>query len=486
MLLSCCFSPRAKEPEYSKPGSSPQRSQPQVITQPEAPVLSRNSNNVKGILTAAFNRVSLSKPDDQHQNSTGAQSQHEPLLQLLPVLTSLEGGWWDQLERAVAAAAQHLAATHACIFLISGDATYAAPLALIGPPAPPLSVGVPLPLPPLPSGPATSSPGATAATAAAAAGRNTPGPGANSGHCSGGGGGAVGASSSLASCSSTGELGAAGAAAGVLPGRGEKGAGTGVLLPPPSCAAAALLAQQPHPDHPSRLLLLTDLPPSSSGLFSHLHHHHHQSHQQQQQHHHPQHQQGAPCNGIDSHASSAAGGAGGGGGGGRRWSQGGGGGGGAAALLPPEWSHLAAARGGGCSHFAAVAIPWGHVPLGVLSLGAEGPRRPPCWTPESLHCVAALLSAPLRTPQVDLACRALSELSAAVTVHQVVRVLLGAAEQLVGAVSRIDTQARVAFLLPDLDSAAVFRSAATDVVGPALRRRLSEVLLVDTTAAAAG
>lgn len=39
------------------------------------------------------------------------------------------------------------------------------------------------------------------------------------------------------------------------------------------------------------------------------------------------------------------------------------------------------------------------------------------------------------------------------------------------------------FPVQDVEAAAVFQSAGTDLVGPAVRRRLSEVLLVDTNAA---
>ncbi|GLC66945.1 hypothetical protein PLESTF_000494700 [Pleodorina starrii] len=305
------------------------------------------------------------------------------------------------------------------IFLISSDSSYASPLALLGPPAPPLCIGTPMPLGPAPGhtlaqGQVTHAPAAPAATSSAALGvtRAEMGPGA-------------------------------------------RGTTAAAVVGAPSCAAAALLAQQP--ERGGRLLMFADS--TDSGEAS-------------------------------------------------------GGGGGLPPSAPPEWRHLAAAErpgsegttakvaaaaepsgesrqggggggGGSCQHFAAVAIPAGEYPLGVLSLGAEGPCRPACWTPEALHCTAAMLSAPLRLPQVDLACRALADLSSATTVHQLVRILLGAAEQLVGAVTRIETQARVAFLQQDVEAAAVFQSAATDTLGPVARRRLSEVLLVDTSAAAA-
>ncbi len=44
--------------------------------------------------------------------STAGSSNCEALLQLLPVLTGLDGGWWDQVERACVAIAQHLGAAH--------------------------------------------------------------------------------------------------------------------------------------------------------------------------------------------------------------------------------------------------------------------------------------------------------------------------------------------------------------------------------------
>lgn len=65
--------------------------------------------------------------------------------------------------------------------------------------------------------------------------------------------------------------------------------------------------------------------------------------------------------------------------------KGGGGGYRLPASCPPEWQALAAAvagpgpGAGGCRHFAAVAIPSGHLPIGVLSMGAEGELTCPCW-----------------------------------------------------------------------------------------------------------
>lgn len=44
--------------------------------------------------------------------STAGSSNCEALLQLLPVLTGLDCGWWDQVERACVAIAQHLGAAH--------------------------------------------------------------------------------------------------------------------------------------------------------------------------------------------------------------------------------------------------------------------------------------------------------------------------------------------------------------------------------------
>ncbi|PNW87774.1 hypothetical protein CHLRE_01g001678v5 [Chlamydomonas reinhardtii] len=335
----------------------------------------------------------------------GPQAPQEALLSLLPVLTSLDGGWWDQIERAVVATAQHLSATHACVFFISGDSTYASPVAMAGPPAPPLAIGLPL----------------TLATGASS------GPGDRSaGRAAGGAGGGPTASS------------------GVTP----AGSGSG-----PSCAAAALVAQQLEKE-PGRLLMFADAAPVSSN--------------------------GGGVGGALAAALSVGGGKG--GGGGYRLP----------ASCPPEWQALAAAvagpgpGAGGCRHFAAVAIPSGHLPIGVLSMGAEGPGRPASWTPEALHSVAALMSAPVRVPQVDLACRALAEIANATTVHQLVRILLGAAAELIQTMTRIETQTRVAFVHQDVEAAAVFQSAATDTIGPAVRRRLSEVLLVDQTAQTGG
>ncbi len=55
------------------------------------------------------------------------------------------------------------------------------------------------------------------------------------------------------------------------------------------------------------------------------------------------------------------------------------------------------------------------------------------------------------SPQVDLASRALSELRSASTIHHMVRVVLGAAGELVVKATRIETGARVAFLHPVRD-----------------------------------
>ncbi|GLI70933.1 hypothetical protein VaNZ11_016027 [Volvox africanus] len=350
----------------------------------------------------------------------------DALLQLLSVLTSLDGGWWDQVDRALGATAQHLSAAHACVFLISGDSSYASPLALVGPPAPPLCIGTPLPLVT-----GTGMGPAAAATCHSAAAAVTSPPS-----------GDVAAQAAGAGASAVGVAAVAAAAAGSTSGA-------------PSCAAAMLLAEQDN----GRLLRYMDVeePGKSRG-------------------------------------GSARG----------RGRQG---------CLPPsapqEWRYLsigkepveqmaAAAdaevaetgassrqhRSGSYRHFAAVVIPAGNQSLGTLSLGAEGPGRPASWTPEVLHCTAAMLSSTLKLPQVDLACRALSELSSASTIHQLVRTLLGAASELVVTVTRIETQARVAFLLPDLGAAAIFQSAATDALGPSVRRRLSEVLLVDMAAPA--
>ncbi|KAG2424090.1 hypothetical protein HXX76_014766 [Chlamydomonas incerta] len=349
----------------------------------------------------------------------GAPAPQEALLSLLPVLTSLDGGWWDQIERAVVATAQHLSATHACVFFISGDSTYASPVAMAGPPAPPLAIGLPLSL--------------------ATGGNSGPGGGGSGRLAVGGGGGAPASASVSASV----PVLAKAVSNGVAP----AGAGAG-----PSCAAAALVAQQLEKE-PGRLLIFADATPAASTSTSGV-------------------------SGVLAAALSVAGGKAGGGGGGCRLP----------ASSPPEWQALAAAPAGpgpgagGCRHFAAVAIPSGHLPIGVLSMGAEGPGRPAAWTPEALHSVAALLSAPVRVPQVDLACRALAEIANATTVHQLVRILLGAAAELIQTVTRIETQTRVAFVHQDVEAAAVFQSAATDTIGPAVRRRLSEVLLVDQTA----
>ncbi|KAG2428833.1 hypothetical protein HYH02_014245 [Chlamydomonas schloesseri] len=366
----------------------------------------------------------------------GTAAPQEALLSLLPVLTSLDGGWWDQIERAVVATAQHLSATHACVFFISGDATYASAVALAGPPAPPLTIGLPLALAVGPS----SGPGGG-------------GPGRVAGAGGGGGGGAPSSASAASAPVQVPVPALAKAASNGVTVAGGGGAG-------PSCAAAALVAQQLEKE-PGRLLIFADAAPGLSSNGG-----------------------GGGVGGALAAALSVGGGGkgGGGGGGGHRLP----------ASAPPEWQALAAAvsgpgaGAGGCRHFAAVAIPSGHLPIGVLSMGAEGPGRPASWTPEALHSVAALLSAPVRVPQVDLACRALAEIASATTVHQLVRILLGAAAELIQTVTHIETQTRVAFVHQDVEAAAVFQSAATDTIGPAVRRRLSEVLLVDQTAQTTG
>ncbi len=42
----------------------------------------------------------------------GPVGPQEALLRLLPVLTSIDGGWWESLERCAVAIAQHLSAAH--------------------------------------------------------------------------------------------------------------------------------------------------------------------------------------------------------------------------------------------------------------------------------------------------------------------------------------------------------------------------------------
>ncbi|GIL63295.1 hypothetical protein Vafri_17391, partial [Volvox africanus] len=354
----------------------------------------------------------------------------DALLQLLSVLTSLDGGWWDQVDRALGATAQHLSAAHACVFLISGDSSYASPLALVGPPAPPLCIGSPLPLV-TGTGMGTTAAAATCHSSSAAAVTSPPS-GDAAAQAAGAGPSAVGVAAAAAAAA------AAGSTAGA-----------------PSCAAAMLLAEQDN----GRLLRYLDVEEPGKS-------------------------RGGSVRGRGKQVRLPT-------------------------SVPQEWRYLSlgkepaeqmaasadaevaatgASRGqhrGGCyRHFAAVAIPAGNQSLGALSLGAEGPGRPASWTPEVLHCTAAMLSSTLRVPQVDLACRALSELSSAATIHQLVRTLLGAASELVVTVTRIETHARVAFLQPDLGAAAVFQSAATDALGPSVRRRLSEVLLVDMAAPA--
>ncbi|KAG2486383.1 hypothetical protein HYH03_014963 [Edaphochlamys debaryana] len=426
MGLFSCFGGaeevRNTAPTAAKPaqvvGHAPQPNAQPTVPQPAEPraTPARSDANGEGKGILSFSRGSLGRLSAKqatadratpaangiHADSDHTAPEHEALLTLLTVLTSLDGGWWEQIERAAIATAQHLTANHACIFLISGDNGFASPLALAGPAAPPLCVGVPM----LMSAPGPSATGMAPAGPASAAAANPAG--------------------TLAP-----------AASAPVPGS-PPSAGPGPGLPAlgPSCAAAALIAEQLHKD-PGRLLCFLDSP--------------------------------APASASAKEVKEGREGKGG-------------------PLLPPasppEWRHLAYRAGQ--RHFAAVGIPAGSHTVGVLALGAEGACRPPCWRPESLHAVAALLSAPLRTPQVDLASRALGELSGAGTIHALVRVVLGAAAELVLSVTHVETQARVAFLPSDVEAAAVFQSAATDLLGPAVRRRLSEVLLVDTSAVGGG
>ncbi|KAG2430077.1 hypothetical protein HXX76_010176 [Chlamydomonas incerta] len=130
--------------------------------------------------------------------------------------------------------------------------------------------------------------------------------------------------------------------------------------------------------------------------------------------------------------------------------------GGALEALPDEWRQLW--REQDCRHFAAVAILGGGggvTPIAVLSLAAKGPCRPPKWKPETLHAIAALLTANVEQAAALLA-DTLPALHAATTISQVVAALGAAAAAAAEGVAHVRGQVRVAFVQQGVDAAAVF------------------------------
>ncbi|EFJ45099.1 hypothetical protein VOLCADRAFT_94591 [Volvox carteri f. nagariensis] len=124
--------------------------------------------------------------------------------------------------------------------------------------------------------------------------------------------------------------------------------------------------------------------------------------------------------------------------------------------LPGDWQMLFEEHG--LNQFAAVALMNADAEVvGVLSLAAKGPVRPPGWTPEALHSAVGLMSPHIRRAQAVLASPALSQLHAAATFSDLVNAAAEAAVDVAAAVAYVRGQSRVAFIGEELGAAAIFQ-----------------------------